>query len=82
MKDSMGRILLNETNLLLFFNNRLIFLYIQSICQKSFTTPVFQVIIRGKLPALTKFVYKFLIQKRGQRVEFNVDLLALLRRPV
>ena len=50
----MGKTLLNETNLLLFSNNRVISLNIQSICQKKLTPAVDQVFIRGSSPALTK----------------------------
>ena len=51
---NIGRIRLNETNLLLFFNNRVIFVIVQSICQKKIACPVNQVFIRGALTALTK----------------------------
>jgi hypothetical protein len=36
IKDSMGRIRFNETNLLLFFNNNVFFLLMQSICRKKY----------------------------------------------
>lgn len=56
----MGRIRVNETNLLLFSNNRVNFLNIQSICQKNRPELVNQVFIRGALPSLTKISLKIL----------------------
>ena len=82
INDNMGRIRLNETNLLLFFNNRLIFLNIQSLCQKNITALVNQVFIRGKLPSLTKNSDKLLNQNRGQLIEFKVSLSCLFEKPV
>jgi hypothetical protein len=37
IKDSIGKIRFNETNLILFFNNSLFFLDMQSICRKKNT---------------------------------------------
>ena len=78
----MVRIRLNETNLLLFSNNRPNFINIQSICQKKIGVAVSQVIIRGRLPSLTKNSHKFLNQNRGQFMEFKVSLSCLFEKPI
>lgn len=78
----MGRIRLNETNLLLFSNNRLIFQYMQSIGQKNKALLVNQVFIRGLLRSLTKHSAKILTQNRGQRIELFMERSRFFENPI